>query len=135
MHIKKQIRTNLVIRNSSDLFCLYENGNLLRGGCLCETFPVFDGKLIAPRYAIYASRMHSDQKRENSPCGCFLFFAWGVNSVLFCGAKTGSYSPLKDLKACFQGAGCENLRRRRISCHLARKSGSFFSFVDLYSTI
>ena len=30
---------------------------------------------------------HSDQKRENSPCGCFLFFAWFVGSVLFCVAK------------------------------------------------
>ena len=23
---------------------------------------------------------HSDQKRENDPCGCFLFFAWCVDS-------------------------------------------------------
>ena len=28
-------------------------GNLLRGGDLCSTFPVFHGMLIAPRYARY----------------------------------------------------------------------------------
>ena len=35
---------------------------------------------------------HSDQKRENSPSGCFLFFAWCVNSALFCKAKAGSHT-------------------------------------------
>ena len=35
---------------------------------------------------------HSDQKRENDPCGCFLFFAWCVNSKLLCVAQAGSHT-------------------------------------------
>ena len=86
--------------------------------------------------AIYASRMHSDQKRRKSPCGFSFFFVWIPVSdvcsayqvlfatrrahspsltqytlrvctptkkrrtvrICFCSSKSGSHSPLEDLK-------------------------------------
>ena len=79
----------------SSLRCLRSANRILFAtrDFISSSVPLFIYERSLLRVTQYTLRVCiSTKKRENSPCGCFLFFAWYVNSVLFCRAKAGSHT-------------------------------------------